>query len=591
MPILSPSRLRIARQFRAGDGFWFDVASGSSTSAPANLAAALFLALATPALANPRAIEPPSHGYVLGRFADADNRLDDASRYYDEALKAAPGDVTLMRRTFDTAVAAGDEKLAFDLARQLDAAKAADSTVALVRLADALKRRDWNAADAARPGLADAGYAAVVGPIVQGWTLFGRGGIDAALAVLDPAKFQGFARSYVVEHRALLLSAAKRWDEAVPLYAMLVTGEARNVVRLRIAAAVALVGAHKIDAAKALLAAGGSDPALELATKLLAAGRALDAGPTEPRQGVGLLVARLAGDLSREKPVPLALVFARVATFLDPEVADTWIITGDVLSRSDRAAAALVAYSHVGAKDPMAEVANAHRAATLSDLGRDNEARRLFEVAANAPDATSEDWQRLGDFERKLSRNAPAAAAYDRAIRLSRSDDAAGWMLYFLRGSAYEQSGDWVRGEADLRAALKLAPDESTVLNYLGYALLDRGQKLAESEMLIVRAAALRPDDGFIADSLGWAYFRTGRFDKAVSALEAAVRDEPGDPTINEHLGDAYWRAGRHIEARFRWRAAADLGPTPAQAAVVKTKLDYGLDVATALAVPTSLKP
>ena len=588
MPILFPSRRHAALKPRVEGAFRFDVASTSSTSA---LLACLLALTATPAAATPRPAISPLHGYVLGRYADADNRLSDAARYYDDALRAAPGDITLQRRTFDTAVAAGDEKLAIDLAKQLEAAKAGDSTTALVRLADALKRKDWNAADAARPGLADAGYAAVVAPIVEGWTLYGRGKTDAALVVLDPAKFSGFARSYVSEHRALMLSAAKRWDEAAPLYAALLTGEAQGVVRLRVAGAAALQGAHKLVEAKALLAKGASDPALDAAIRRLDAGRPLDTGPDEPRQGVALLVARLAGDLAREKPVPLALVFARVATFLSPETADTWLIAGDVLARSERPEAALAAYAHVGAKDAMAELATTHRAAALSDLGRDAEARKLFEAAAHAANATSDDWQRLGDFERKLTHHAAAAAAYDHAVRLATPADPAGWMLMFLRGAAYEQSGDWAKAEPDLRAALVLAPEEPTILNYLGYAELDRGLNLVEAQKLIATAAKLRPDDGFIADSLGWAYYRTGQFAKAVTALEGAARQEPGDATINEHLGDSYWRAGRSIEARFRWRAASDLAPAPDQAAGLARKLDFGLDVATAQAGATVSLP
>jgi len=118
------------------------------------------------------------------------------------------------------------------------------------------------------------------------------------------------------------------------------------------------------------------------------------------------------------------------------------------------------------------------------------------------------------------------------------------------------------------------------VLNYLGYALLDRGQKLPEAQALIEAAAKLRPGDGFIVDSLGWLYYRTGQYDKAVATLERAVAAEPGDPAINDHLGDAYWRVGRKLEARFRWRAAVDLGIPAALLAGVKVKLDYGLDVA-----------
>lgn len=549
------------------------------------------LGLASAAGALPRAADTAAHGYVLGRFADADDRLADAARYYEEARKAEPGDITLMRRTFDTAIAAGDEKLAVELAHRLDAAKAGDSTVALVRLADALDRRDWNAADAARPGLADAGYAAVVGPIVDAWTLYGRGKTDAALAAIDPAKFQGFARSYVTEHRALMLSAAKRWTEATPLYAALLAGEARSVTRLRVASAGALQASNRLPQATAVLAGGGGgDPALALGQARLASGKPLAPLATEPRQGVAWLVARLAGDLAREKPVPLALVFARVSTFLAPEAADTWLITGDVLARSDRWDAALAAYANVKPNDPMFAVAQARRAVGLSEEGRNDDARKLLETATGSAAATSDDWLRLGDFDRKLNNNAAAAIAYDRAIKVAGSTEA-GWALYFLRGSAYEQAGDWARAERDLRTALGLAPTEPAVLNYLGYALLDRGLKLPEAQALIENASKLKPDDGFITDSLGWAYYRTGQYDKAVPVLERAVADEPGDPTINEHLGDAYWRVGRRIEARFRWRAAVDLGPpTPAQTASIKAKLDFGLDVALAQA-PTAVAP
>lgn len=558
----------------------------SAVAAPA----ALLMVTAAPASALPRAPDTAAHGYVLGRFADADDRLEDAARYYDGALRVTPSDTTLLRRTFDTAVAAGDEKLAFGLAKRIGGTPASDSTVALVRLADALKRRDWVSADDVRPGLADAGYAAVVGPIVEAWTQAGRGRFDEALAVADPDKFKGIARSYIVEHRALILVVAKRWSDATPLFTALLTGEARNVARLRVAAADALKAQGKDDEALALLDAGPRDPITAAARERIVAGR-----PglfVEPRIGVSWLLGRLALDLAREKPVPLALVFARVSTFLAPELADSWLITGDVLARSGRDEAAVAAYGHVPANDPQFVSARARQALALSDAGRDGEARPLLEAAVTSPGATVDAWVRLGDFERKLLHNDAAAVAYDKAIALAgTTPEATGWTLFFLRGGAYEQSGDWARAEPDLRAALRLAPNEPAVLNYLGYALLDRGIKLPEAQKLIEEASRLKPDDGFITDSLGWAYFRTGQIAKAVPVLERAVALEPGDPTINEHLGDAYWRAGRRIEARFRWRAAIDLGATTAQAASVKAKLDYGLDVALAMAPVSASKP
>ncbi len=533
---------------------------------------------ATPASALPRVIAAPAaHDYLLGRYADADNRPGDAARYYDAALKAAPGDPVLQRRAFDTALAAGDERLAMMLARDLNAAQAGDAATALVSLADALRRRDWAAADTVK-GLPDTGYAAVVGPIVGGWVLFGRGDVDGALALVDPANFNGIARSYVTEHRALILSAARRYAAADPLFAAMLADEARSVDRLRISAAFNLAAQRKTAEAAALLTAGGHDAALDAAAKRIAAGKSALA--LEPRGGVAVLALRLAGDLSRERPVPLALAFARVATFLAPEVGDTWLVAGDVLLRSGRGEAAVAAYDHIAPRDPLAPAAAVHRGAALAGLGKDDAARALFVAATTAPGAGPEDWQRLGDLDRKVNHHAAVAEDYSRAITLAGPD--AGWGLYFIRGSSFEQAGDWLRGEADLRTALKLAPDEPTVLNYLGYALLDRGQKLPEATTLIAAAAKQRPDDGFIADSLGWAFYRTGQVDKAVATLEGAARQEPGDATINDHLGDAYWRAGRHLEARFQWRTAADLSPEPAEAALLARKLDFGLDVATA---------
>jgi Flp pilus assembly protein TadD len=94
---------------------------------------------------------------------------------------------------------------------------------------------------------------------------------------------------------------------------------------------------------------------------------------------------------------------------------------------------------------------------------------------------------------------------------------------------------------------------------------------------MIKRAVEQRADDGYIVDSLGWAYYRLGNVDEAVKQLERAVELKPEDPTINDHLGDAYWRAGRLLEARFQWSHARDLKPEPEDLSKIETKLKVGL--------------
>jgi Flp pilus assembly protein TadD len=100
---------------------------------------------------------------------------------------------------------------------------------------------------------------------------------------------------------------------------------------------------------------------------------------------------------------------------------------------------------------------------------------------------------------------------------------------------------------------------------------LDEGMKM------IKRAVEQRPDDGYIVDSLGWAYYRIGNYEEAVKNLERAIDLKPEDPTINDHLGDAYWRVGRTLEAKFQWSHARDLKPEPDDLPKIEAKIANGL--------------
>jgi Flp pilus assembly protein TadD len=561
---------------------------------PSLLTAVAFLA-ASPSPAAVRsasnaAADSALHGYVLGRFAASDDELGKAARYFDVVRAQDPGSPALTRRAFDLAVASGDRDRATGLAREIAAAGKVDTDVALVQLVDAVLRKDWPGADAARASLASAGYAIVVGPLVEAWARFGRGDHKAALDLLQNSRFSGFSRSYAAEQRAHMLAADGQWQAAADAYAQLGAGTGAGIGFLRIGEADARAMAG--DMAGALAALKGDDNTIVAARQRLAAGKRIGALAPDPRRGIGWMMARLATDLSRDKPVPLALLFARAGTFLAPDIPATWLICGDVLARAGQRESALIAYAHVGPGDPLEQTATERRASVLEALGRDSDAGALLAAAVAQPSAGVDDWTRLGDWHRRASRFGEAAQAYTRAIAIAaKSPGGAGWGLYFLRGSMKERSGDWPGAEADLRSALQTAPDEPVVLNYLGYSLLDRGEVSGaagsaggEAIAMIERAAALRPGDGGVVDSLGWSQYRQGRFDEAVVTLERAQALEPTDAAVTDHLGDAYWRVGRRIEARFRWRTARDLDPDEKLKQAIIRKLDYGLDAALALA-------
>jgi tetratricopeptide (TPR) repeat protein len=526
------------------------------------------------------------HDYVQGRHAWSDDELGRASTHFAGALSHAPDDPVLLRRTFDLALAAGDQALALKLAPRLAKNERYDTTLALLRITEAAQKRDWKAIDRYRAQLSDAGFAAFAAPVIEAWTLEARGKTNAALARLDATPAEGFAKAYLTEHRAHILSAGKQWDEAAAAYETLLAGEGAQVARLRLAAATALQKAKRPDAARRLLEAGVRDPSVAQALARFDAGKPVGGAVTDPREGLSELFARMAADLSRERPLPIALVLARLSTFLAPDNGDAWLVTADVLTRSGQYDAALTALDRIGDDDLQASLARARRAGILLETDRAPASIELLEAAAKADGAAIEDWSRLGEAYQRVDRHADAARAYDRALALAKPDTPDLWTLYFSRGAAHERAGDWPRAEADLRAALKLAPKEAAVLNYLGYALLDRGERLPEAQALIEAAVAERPDDGHIVDSLGWLHFVAGRYGKAVELLERAVADVPDDPTINEHLGDAYWKTGRRTEARYRWRAALDGEPDAAAKKRVTAKLDFGLDVALASTKP-----
>ena len=94
---------------------------------------------------------------------------------------------------------------------------------------------------------------------------------------------------------------------------------------------------------------------------------------------------------------------------------------------------------------------------------------------------------------------------------------------------------------------------------------------------MIRKAVNLRPRSGFIVDSLGWAYYRLGKYEDAVRELERAVQLMPQDPTINDHLGDAYWKVGRKLEATFQWKIALASKTPPDNPELIEKKLVEGL--------------
>jgi Flp pilus assembly protein TadD len=189
----------------------------------------------------------------------------------------------------------------------------------------------------------------------------------------------------------------------------------------------------------------------------------------------------------------------------------------------------------------------------------------------------SETWLALGDAYRETNKFDDAVTAYNQAEAALDKPAKKDWPLYYARAMAEDKAGHWDKAEADVNTGLKLSPDEPELLNYLAYSWVDQGRRMQDALSMLEKARSLRPYDGYIVDSVGWAYYRLGRYDDAAQTLEAAVLLVPGDPTINDHLGDALWKAGRRMEARYQWDQALAFSPEDSEKMALKQKLKSGL--------------
>ena len=173
---------------------------------------------------------------------------------------------------------------------------------------------------------------------------------------------------------------------------------------------------------------------------------------------------------------------------------------------------------------PMKPIATVRIAQNLDAMGEHDEAiRRLNEITAAHPDDLDA-LSILGDILRGEEEYLPSIDAYTKALALTGGENQSDWRFYYVRGIAYERAKIWDKAEDDFLKALELNPDQPQVLNYLGYTWVDQGQHLQQALEMIEKAVAAAPNDGYIIDSLGWAFYRLGRFEEAVGVLEQAVQ-------------------------------------------------------------------
>ena len=522
--------------------------------------------------------------YLAGRQALQDLRTADAATFFREASDADWDNPIIIERSFVAFAANGQIEDAARVAGHLIELTGPNDLANLVIGTEALKQRRYAAAAKQLENSGGDTFSGITGGILRAWALSAEGKADDANKELDKIAAGGL-EDFLVFHRALMADVAGRTSEALEFGKKAYDADP-YVARIVEAYSRMLGNAGRFDEAEAVIAkfdAAGLDHPLVDAVKL-----AID-----KKQRPGVFAADVQGGaaemfhsmgvaLAREGSPDITALFLQLGMYLDPNADVIDLVYGQLLDDAGQHDEANAIYDHLSPRSVMKPMAVVRVAQNLDAMGdRDEALRRLASIVASNPNDV-EALSVLGDLQRTAEKFDDAAATYSKALTVAGGEAPGDWRFYYVRGISYERGKHWEMAEADFKKALVLNPDQPQVLNYLGYSWVDQGINLMPALDMIQKAVDASPNDGYIVDSLGWAYFRLGRFDEAVTMLEKAVQMRSTDPEINDHLGDAYWRAGRELEARFQWNIASAVDePDGDVRARVKLKLAGGLDAVT----------
>ncbi len=267
---------------------------------------------------------------------------------------------------------------------------------------------------------------------------------------------------------------------------------------------------------------------------------------------------------ANEQYAPAIEVFKQIGE-VDPDMAsrgtlqivETYRIAKDFAKAESEVRDALV-------KNPTDRALRGMHASLLADQGKGDAAiAEMKKLLAEKPDRDT--WISMAQVCEKAKRYPDMAKAIDEAEKLAQSKEEKD-NITFLRGAMYEKQKRYDEAEAEFRKVISASPDNAAALNYLGYMLADRNVRLQEALDLISKALDNDPGNGAYLDSLGWVYYRLGRYPEAEQQLKLALDKTSRDPTVHDHLGDVYYKQGKIREAISQWQSSLKEWETTAAA-------------------------
>lgn len=521
-----------------------------------------------------------SGSLLAGQAAYERENYAQAAKYYEFARKADPNSPEIALKTLDALIQSGQVADTGPIADQVLSVYPKNVIASFAKAMLSLKAGSYGDTVAYMNNVDSFPAASILKPMVQTWAYAGLADLKAMDNALTALESEPGFTAFAQMHRAMIGSYLDLPTAARDLdLALSAAGEAPASHLVQFAANAYIRSGQTpkaVDLMQAALDRAPDDANLQGYITAVRAGQTTRSEPN-PTQGVAVALQQVAIAISRDRANQLSVQLLNWAHFLAP---DDYRITQDLmdlLHALERHEEVLKLALKVPPTTPEYWLVAITEAQALNALGRSNEAIQLLSVLDQTREGRTDAISELGILLRQQNRYDEAAVAYTEALARIETISARHWLLYYIRGIAYDRAKKWPLAEKDMLRALELSPDHPQVLNYLGYTWVEQGRNLVDAFDMIEKAVEQRPTDGYIVDSLGWAHYMLGNFEEATKHLERAVELRPDDPVINDHLGDAFWQVGREREAKYQWQRALIFDPEPDLRTEIELKLRQGL--------------
>ena len=519
-------------------------------------------------------------GYLAGRHALSTKDFDAASTYLSRAIEDDLENPELLNGLISVQVSLGDIGAAKISSDNLDLLGVQTQLSNMVKIAIQLRNRDFD--NAKQQIENEQGINPLLDKIVTGWAFAYEGNFENAETIFDEIGKGSSLAQFSQMQKASMLAAYGRYESALNTIENL----EKNSNRISIDARALKV--------QLLLKLDNKEEATEYFSKIFGDGVNSDAANLRMQvedhpnaysieeslsleAGIAYAFYAIADILKDDADPNTALLYVRLAQHLNENSQKAILLAADLLEQMGQYDLAVAEYAKISPSSSYFLSSELGRVGALRDGGKTEAALEVLYYLSREFSDIGIVHNSLGDFLRREERYSEAKIAYDRAVDIYRENNNVSWVVLYARGITHERLQEWDKAESDFRNALTINPDQANVLNYLGYSLIDRGEKLDEAMTMIEKAVRLQPESGYIVDSLAWGLFKLGKYETAIPHMEKAAELMPVDPIVMDHLGDLYWAVGRQLEAKFQWRRALSFDPELKDATRIREKLRIGL--------------